>query len=398
MKVFCECAQKTPSELIQESIAELKQGLLPVERKNTTYIAIYKKYMSDKGYAPKSFNLGIAAVRSFYKSYDIPLSASIGKMKARKALPLRENQIFLAKDDIKKMIANAKNLREKAIILCMATSGMARNEIINLKIQDITIDDSGVSIVSVRREKSQVDYHTFVSPEAVQALRTYWDERNRNPKTAIKSSEDYVFVTYNNGNQVNGRTFVELFNLLGKQLGYQNGNGYIKSRSHQLRKFFASTLENAGMPKNKIDFMLGHTPSGNDLAYFRTDVEALKKLYIKYLPYLAFEKAIEVRSLDTEDAKKLDELERALQNKEQQLLKANQDILDTKLKLETIERYFAELQQAVHTKDKAHGFYTGIPNIDMQDFKGQERLIKDLESRGMHAEARALRPRKAKKN
>lgn len=63
------------------------------------------------------------------------------------------------------------------------------------------------------------------------------------------------------------------------------------------------------MPKNKVDFMLGHTPSGNDLAYFTTDVEKLKDLYVKYLPYITFEKEITVRSIDTKDEKRLAELE-----------------------------------------------------------------------------------------
>lgn len=55
--------------------------------------------------------------------------------------------------------------------------------------------------------------------------------------------------------------------------------------------------------------MLGHTPSGNDLAYFHHDINKLKELYIKYLPHLTFEKTIVVRSLDTEETKRLGELE-----------------------------------------------------------------------------------------
>jgi integrase len=306
MRVFCEGVGKTPSELIQEAIQELKQGLLPAERKSTSYLAKYKKCMTDKGYSPKSFNTGMAVIRSFYKAFDIPLSNTA--LKTKKARPMRENQTFLTKDDVKKMVVNAKNLREKAIFLCMSTSGMARQEIISLKIKDITFDENGIGTLSIRRQKSQTDYTTFISPEAVQTLRNYWDERNRESKTAIKSTEDYVFVTYTTGKQLDPNTFGLLFNILGNELGYQNGEGYIKSRSHALRKFFASTLENAGMPKNKVDYMLGHVTDDTDFAYFKTDINKLKELYKKYLPYLTFEKTIEVRSLDVEDAKKLEKL------------------------------------------------------------------------------------------
>ncbi len=221
----------------------------------------------------------------------------------------------MIKEDVKKLVTNAKNLREKAIILCMASSGMARNEILNLCIHDITFDENNIGTVRIRREKAQVDYTTFISPEATIALRNYFDERNRHPETIIKNKSGYVFVTYEHnfkgrkGTKLGGRTFLKNFHALGEQLGYGNREGFlIKSRSHALRKFFASTLENAGMPKNKIDYMLGHTPNGNDLAYFQMDIEKLKQLYIKYLPTLTFERTIEVKSLDSKDAERLETL------------------------------------------------------------------------------------------
>jgi integrase len=314
MKFFCECIGKTPTELIDESIQETKKGLLLSERNTVVYLTKFKKWLNDNEYADKTKALAISTIKSFYKTFDIQLSSSISKTK--KSLPLKENQNFLNKDDVKKLITNAKNLREKTIILMMATSGMARNEILNLKIKDITFDGNNIGTVRIRREKAQVDYVTFISPEAAQALRNYFDERNRIPEIAVKDNNGYVFVTYERngrgrkGTQLGKRTFLKNFHELGEQLGYGNGEGFlIKSRSHALRKFFASTLENAGMPKNKVDFMLGHTPTGNDLAYFQHDIDKMKELYIKYLPYITFEKVIEVRSLDTEDAKKLAVLE-----------------------------------------------------------------------------------------
>ncbi|MDD1744187.1 MAG: site-specific integrase [Candidatus Methanoperedens sp.] len=245
--------------------------------------------------------------------------------KIRKRLPLRENQTFLTKEDVKTLLTHAPNLRMKAVILTMATSGMAKNEVINLRIRDIVFDKNNIGAVTVRREKAQVDYITFISPEATMAIKSYLDERNRDPILKVKSPMDYVFVTYGaklmagqtltlsekRGGKLADQTFTNEFKKLGEELGFGNGKGmFVKSRSHALRKFFASTLENAGMPKNKIDFMLGHTPSGNDLAYFNTDIDKLREFYKKFLPYLTFEKTIEVRSLDTKDSDRLEQLEK----------------------------------------------------------------------------------------
>lgn len=355
MKQFCECVGKEPFELIKEAESEIKSGLLPSERKIINYIALYKKCLKKNNAAPKTLITGIAAVKSFYKAFDIQIpAAAIGR--GKRVLPLKENMHFLAKEDINKLILNAANLRDKAIILLMATSGMARNEVINLRMSDINFDDSGIGIIKIRRQKTTIDYTTFCSPEAVIALKAYFEERNRiaqnvsphHPmpldKLKVKGNDDYVFVDYKYGDKITPSAFNSVFRRQADKIGYFNGKGkYRKSRSHSLRKFFASTLENAGIPKNKVDYMLGHAPSGNDLAYFETDINKLKELYIRFLPVITFEKTIEVRSLDTKDAVRLEALE-----KENQKLKLEMQGTETlKNQVETMRKDMEKIQEFI---------------------------------------------------
>ncbi len=374
MRLFCDCVGLTPSQLVAESISEIKAGLLPAERKVGGQIAKFKKCMTDKGYAPKSFHIGIAAIRSFYNAFDIPLPN--GVIKTKKAMPLRENNYVPEKEDIVKLLTNAPNLREKAIILCMPTSGMGRQEIINLKVEEIQIDADDIGTIGIRREKAQVDYVTFLSPEAVHALKAYWAERNRlaagkentileelkkqkfsHAEETLKRRKEigkklrvtpdaYAFVTYETGDKLSESHFAGIFHAMGKELGYDDGikGHYIKTRSHGLRKFFASTLENAGVPKNKVDFMLGHTPSGNDLAYFHHDVGKLKELYKQYLPYITFEKTIEIRSLSSEDAKRLEgmgeeneRLKKQLQEQDARIGAKDSETQELKARLDKLE-------------------------------------------------------------
>ncbi len=184
-------------------------------------------------------------------------------------------------------------------------------------------DPSGIGIIKIRRQKTNIDYITFCSTEAVTALKAYLEERNRIPqnvsqnrkmaldKLKIKGDNDYVFVDYMYANKLELSAFGSIFRREADRMGFFNGKGkYRKSRSHSLRKFFASTLENAGMPRLKVDYMLGHARSGNDLAYFQYDEKKLKEQYIKFLPYITFEKTIEVRSLDTKDGERLEVLEK----------------------------------------------------------------------------------------
>ncbi len=345
IKKFCEFVGKTPTQLINDSIAEVKEGKLPAERKAKGYVAKFKKHLADEGYAPKTQQATMAALKSFFKSYDMPLSESISR--SRKAQVLEANNGFLKREDIIKLVANAKNLREKAIILCMATSGMAIREIINLRIGDLEIDAEGIGTIKIRREKSQTDYTTFISPEATIALKTYWEERSRHPKTKIKGKDDPAFVSYGKrsaGKQLEPVTISHLFNIMGIQLGYGNNKGFIKSRSHALRKYFASTLEDNGFPKPKVDFMLGHTVSDVDKAYFNRDPGKLKELYKTFLPYLTFERVIEVRSLNSEDAKRLEVMDKENQELRKELKEIRQDIKARKGADDTLNKLFTDPQ------------------------------------------------------
>lgn len=383
MKKFCLCVGKSPSEMIKEAEDETRKGLLLSERKTFEYITKFK--ICIKNLAPKTQSLGMAVVKSFFKTFDIPLSSSIQKQK--KSSPKRENQNVLKKEDIEKMITYAKNSRDKAIFLCMATSGMGMQEIINLKISDITFGEDGVSKISLRRLKVGTDLITFISPEATKALNEYLEERKRDPRLDIKNKNDYVFVTYSDGygngktgkkgGKIGNRAFSKIFRDLGHELGYSNGADFIKTRSHALRKFFTSTLESAGFPKPKVDFMVGHTVNGVDLAYFNRDPAELKELYIKYLNHITFfEKTIEVRSLDTKDVEKLNEL-----------AKENADLKDeiTKLKSNTgdVEALKARLNEmeAQRKNDKAlnEDMINALINARIKDMMNKVSIKNDAQ-------------------
>jgi site-specific recombinase XerD len=364
LTIFCQCINKTPSELIQEAITEIKSGLMPSERKIGEYVAIYKKYLRDKDLADKSQAVAIACIKSFFKAYDIPLPSDIRT--PRKPAAMKENQTPLTKADVKKLITNAKNLRDKAIILLMATSGMARREIRTLRMKNMSFDSTGIAVFDVFREKTKTDYITFGSVEATKAIKDYIEERNRDERLKVKGKDDLVFVTYVSGvnskagDQIGESDFTHIFGILAGQLGFKNGDYFIKTRSHALRSFFSSTLENAGCPKSKVDFMLGHSRSGTDTAYFHPDRDLLKQLYIDYLPYLSFETIPVIKSLKTEDEKRLADLE-----KENEKLKAEmqgtKELKERLVKLEQSTGIFDEatiqkmLEKMVEEKLKKRG-------------------------------------------
>lgn len=335
MQEFSECIGLTPTQMIEEAITEIKAGKLPSERNILSYVGKFKKCMKDKNRAEKSQAVAIACIKSFFKAFDIQLPSAVRTPK--KPHTIKENDNFLSKEDVTKLIVNAKSLRDKCLCLLMATSGLGRKEIRNLRIKDIQIDDDKIGTISIRRQKSKVDFTTFCSPEATDALQLYFAERKRSPTISIKGEKDFVFVTYDNGSQILENTFTKIFGQLAQELGYINGTNFIICRPHAFRKFFASTLENSGMPKNKIEYMLGHTPAGSDLSYYKTDTEALKQLYLKFLPYLTFERNIEIRSLDTKDAERLEDLEKENERLKVKLESKDGEISELRARFDRLE-------------------------------------------------------------
>ncbi|MCZ7360082.1 MAG: tyrosine-type recombinase/integrase [Candidatus Methanoperedens sp.] len=321
LKYYTNIASKTPEELILEAEGEIKAGKLMRERKLNEYLTAFKKFIEKQNFAPKSRNVFISGVKTFYKTYDIQLPSHV---KTRKAQPLRENaaNAFLRKETIVKMLNNAASLRDKSIILAMASSGMAMNEIRNLRISDFKdIDTYGIARLFLSRQKVAdvvEPYYTFLSPEATEAIRNYLEERQRSEVTKIKSEEGYLFINYQNGEQLNERMFHYIFQQLGVKLGYITKTvryGVNPLSSHKLRKFYSNTLKNEEVvDEGFVDYTMGHVTPAVQKAYHQLDPERLKAKYIKTLPYLTFLRTVKPLVVESDGYKKLREENEALQS------------------------------------------------------------------------------------
>lgn len=75
---------------------------------------------------------------------------------------------------------------EKAIVLVGTASGLAVNEITNLKIRDFKQGydkETGITTLQLRREKTNYDFVTFLTPEASRTVLSYLEHRGRMPKS-----------------------------------------------------------------------------------------------------------------------------------------------------------------------------------------------------------------------
>ncbi|KZX16343.1 site-specific tyrosine recombinase XerC [Methanobrevibacter cuticularis] len=136
-----ELTGKTPTELIEEAKDE-EQPYIKNEkiifkslddRKITSYLYNYYNFLNEKNLAVDTVGSYMSAVRAFYNEYDIQLPKPI-KIDNPKLL-IREGNIPNI-DDVRKGVESTNNIRNKGIILFLATSGVRIGDLVNFKIQD----------------------------------------------------------------------------------------------------------------------------------------------------------------------------------------------------------------------------------------------------------------------
>jgi integrase len=314
---FTEYTGKDPETLLLEAEQEIKDGLLMRQRSIKKYLTGFRKYLQDKGNAPHTVNAHITGVKSFYQAFDIEIPKFTRA--SCKAQSLKKHKEIPTKEDLQEVLKVCDTM-EKAILLVGASSGLSANEIINLKIKDIKRGydpETEITILDLRRGKVDFDFITFLSPEASKAVQDHLKYRARTEKTGelrrlnqlekqkVFSDSDHLFIKRhvnpkyleNHNDELRKHdqaSFVKVYRNISEKAQKNTPKGdWNLIRAHNIRKFFNSTMLNAGADSFHVEFFMGHTLDDTRAAYFRANPEKLRELYQKYVPYLTIEKAFD---------------------------------------------------------------------------------------------------------
>lgn len=325
MKEFLALTKKTPEELILEAESEIKSGKLMRERHVKIHLLRYKSFLGERvkngELAASTVAMRISAIKSFYMSFEIDLPKNLLN---GDALPKVENiNLRFGKEDIKKMLMHCSKVRDRAIILAMKSSGMARQEIINFKYEQFREGyDSSTKIATlyIRRKKVGYDYTTFIDTEGTEVIMEYLKKDGRltdNGCLDNKFDSMPLFTTYRkNPTKISEMEFMYIFRTIAIRMKEYKSSKigtpirYNPVRSHNLRKFFRTTLLHDGMDDTLINQMMGHIPSRVSKAYFIDDVERLREQYMKHKDALTIYSAVTNRNLSDENIRLRAKLEK----------------------------------------------------------------------------------------
>lgn len=318
MKVYCLWTGKSPEELLTEAETEIKAGLLMRQRGIKKNIISFRKFLQEeKGFAPMTVKGYMSGLKSFYKTYDIemPSLPRIGKAK-----PLEEHKEIPTKEDLQEVLKICDPL-EKAILLIGASGGLASNEIINLKVRDFKKGydpKTEITALDLRRGKVDFDFITFLSPEASRAVWDYIKYRGREVKVdcarrgrqiekqRIFDDSNYLFIgrkvpdTYlitrdENERKLDRQALMKIYRVISEKSHKSAPKmDWNIIRSHNIRKWFNSTMLNAGADSFFVENCMGHTLDDTRAAYFRANTDKLREIYAKYVPYLTIQKELNI--------------------------------------------------------------------------------------------------------
>lgn len=309
MQIFTDWIGKTPNDLLLE--AERESTLLRRHRHIKGYFINFRKHLQETC-APTTVKGYLTGVKSFYTLFDIELP-TLPRLD-KKARTLEKNNKIPTREDLQEVLKVCDPL-ETAILLVGASSGLSAQEIINLRIEDFRYDSDFITTFKLRRTKTGVEFITFLSPEATKAVIDYLDFRSREGKTKkciqhvkqnIFSDNDHLFIkrhvpmsyseTHNDKERsLDLEALVKIYRGISTKAKKNTPVGtwnYI--RSHTLRKFFNSTMYNAGADQFFVEYAMGHALDDTRAAYFRASPEKLKEIYKKFIPYLTIKKELNV--------------------------------------------------------------------------------------------------------
>ena len=273
-------------ELLDEADREEEKGIRWKRSSLKRRLIDFRTYIYEE-VSTSTAKLYFNCIRTFYRHFEIEMQ-SLPYMKSESNGNVIKHDDIPTRREIGEAYGYASPLL-KAVILFISSSGCARTETLNLTVGDFMkatdefsnredildrcmelqeVEDA-IPIWEVHRQKTDKEYFTFCSTEALQEICKYL--LTRKDKLTEDSKLFKIYYQYLN----------RKFNQLNKLLGDESCGAWSKFRPHTLRKFNASALINAenGFTIEEVDAIQGRSKDMTHRTYFLEDPAKLREKY-----------------------------------------------------------------------------------------------------------------------
>ena len=206
----------------------------------------------------RTINLHLYAIKSFcqFMLPDTDIMRPFGRMRE----PNKQPKV-ISRQEVEKLIAGAGNLKAKAVIALLYSSGLRLAECTNLRIADI---DSKRMIIHVHEGKGAKDRYGLLAHRTLGILREYYK--------AYRPVE-WLFPGKVTGQSLHPRIIQEFVRYTGRKVGLDK-----PVSPHVLRHSFATHLLEAGVPLQVIQHLLGHSRIDTTAIYTHVSTDMLRSV------------------------------------------------------------------------------------------------------------------------
>ena len=230
--------------------------------------------LSDSNLSPLTINRKISALSRYYdflikinEIKESPLKKHKRlKVQPKIIIPFSEEEVLTVIDVFHDDFEGKRNM---LIIEMLYSTGLRRDELINIKIDDIFFDDSLIKVRGKRNKERLVPIITTLK----QSMDIYLELRNR-----VKTKFNNLFIT-SKGTKI-GPSLV--YRIVKKY--FSKVSTKVKRSPHVLRHSFATHLLNNGADINSIKEILGHSSLASTQIYTKIKLPKIISDYQKNHP------------------------------------------------------------------------------------------------------------------
>lgn len=178
-----------------------------------------------------------------------------------------------------RIVRNIADERERAFIDVLKDTGISRADAVGLTYKDVkkAIENPTVQYhkIDVYRGKENVEYGTWLGPNAIESLRTFFDIRRRLGEQI--TDESWIFAVKGNNQPLDPPSLSAVFRRLSQRIG-------VKLTPHKLRKFFETYITAGGAHPLVAKYWMGHkikTSRDIEAAYIIPPENIQREQYMK---------------------------------------------------------------------------------------------------------------------
>ncbi|MCI8330506.1 MAG: tyrosine recombinase [Bacilli bacterium] len=240
-------------------------------------VKTYLKELFDNDNVSSTVSRKISTLKSFYKYLKMFNKIEINPMSNIK-YPKKEKNLpkFVQYNELEEILEISKSgnfgIRNNLIIELMYSTGVRVSELINIKLNDIDIENKKIRILG----KGSYERFVFFGEYTFNALKKY---TNTLRKELLKGKTSEYLLLNKDGDQITTRGIAKIITQIIDQTALKT-----KISPHTLRHTFATHLLDNGCDLRSVQEMLGHKNINSTEVYTHVTSERLKSIYFKSHP------------------------------------------------------------------------------------------------------------------